>query len=228
MEQRRQAEKIDGRQGRGEATRRRLLDTAVVEFGRLGFDAVSTRALANAAGVNLQAIGYHFGDKRGLHLAAVGDVRDRIRAHIGDLPQHIAARLARIEAGEGAPKPEARAGLVEIARTLLSLFSSPESDPWVQLVLREQAAPTEAFDLLYQGFMVEMLSLSERLLGLMLEMPPGTPALRLRLMALFGSALVFRTARATLRAQMGWAEVGPEEAAQIVALAEALVPPLVG
>jgi len=214
----------DGRQDRGEATRRKLLDTAVLEFGRLGFDGVSTRALAKAAGVNLQAIAYHFGDKQGLYLAAVGDIRDRIRAHVGDLPLRIGARLQAADAG-GPPleKAEARAFLTEIGETMLRLFVSAESDPWAQLVLREQAAPTAAFDLLYQGIMGPMLGTAERLLAILRDEPPGSEHLRLRLLSLVGSLLVFRTARATLKAQLGWTGIDAAQAAAIVALVPELI-----
>src|SRR5579862_9588675 len=49
--------------------RLRLLEAAIDVFGRHGFDGASTRMLAKAAGVNLQAIPYHFGGKEGLYLA---------------------------------------------------------------------------------------------------------------------------------------------------------------
>lgn len=44
-------------------TRRRLVEAGLDLFGRGGLDAVSTRQLADAAGVNLNAIQYHFGGK---------------------------------------------------------------------------------------------------------------------------------------------------------------------
>lgn len=47
--------------------RERLLHEAMRLFGERGFDAVTTREICAAAGVNSGAIHYHFGDKDGLY-----------------------------------------------------------------------------------------------------------------------------------------------------------------
>ncbi len=39
----------------------RLIRAALNAFGRQGFEAASTRAIAGAAGANLAALPYHFG-----------------------------------------------------------------------------------------------------------------------------------------------------------------------
>lgn len=54
----------------GEAARARLLDEAVRLFAEQGFARTSTRAIAQAAGVNISAISYYFGDKEGLYRSA--------------------------------------------------------------------------------------------------------------------------------------------------------------
>jgi AcrR family transcriptional regulator len=47
-------------------TRERLLQAAEQSYARFGFEGTSLRALTAAAGVNLAAVNYHFGSKRGL------------------------------------------------------------------------------------------------------------------------------------------------------------------
>lgn len=64
-----QAESIRRPRIDGEAARARLLDAALRLFGERGFAATSTRDIAEAAGVNLAAIRYYFGDKQGLYRA---------------------------------------------------------------------------------------------------------------------------------------------------------------
>jgi AcrR family transcriptional regulator len=49
-------------------TAERLLDTAERLFGKLGYDGVGMRLLAEKAGVNLGAATYHFGSKKELYL----------------------------------------------------------------------------------------------------------------------------------------------------------------
>lgn len=52
-----------------EDARERLLTTALSLFANLGYTNTSTRALAEAAQVNVAAISYYFGDKAGLYRA---------------------------------------------------------------------------------------------------------------------------------------------------------------
>ncbi|MEE1652681.1 CerR family C-terminal domain-containing protein [Brachymonas sp. G13] len=51
-------------------SRERLLQTALRLFAEQGFSKTSTRAIAQAAGVNISAISYYFGDKQGLYRSA--------------------------------------------------------------------------------------------------------------------------------------------------------------
>ncbi|MDO4795122.1 MAG: CerR family C-terminal domain-containing protein [Brachymonas sp.] len=54
----------------GAAARARLLKEAVRLFAEQGFARTSTRTIAQAAGVNISAISYYFGDKEGLYRSA--------------------------------------------------------------------------------------------------------------------------------------------------------------
>ncbi len=53
----------------GEQSRERLLHAALALFAQQGFAKTSTREIAEAAGTNLAAIKYYFGDKAGLYRA---------------------------------------------------------------------------------------------------------------------------------------------------------------
>lgn len=55
----------------GERTRARILDTALPRFAADGFAGTSVRTLADAAGVNVATLAWHFGDKEGLYSACV-------------------------------------------------------------------------------------------------------------------------------------------------------------
>jgi AcrR family transcriptional regulator len=51
--------------------RQRVLDTALRLFSAQGYNRTGIRAIAAAAGVNVSAIGYYFGDKAGLYRATL-------------------------------------------------------------------------------------------------------------------------------------------------------------
>ena len=58
----------------GEQSRQRLLHSALGLFADQGYSKTSTRQIAEAAGTNLAAISYYFGDKAGLYRAVFFDV----------------------------------------------------------------------------------------------------------------------------------------------------------
>ena len=64
------------------ATRARLLECALRLFSEQGFARTSTRALAEAAGANLAAIRYYFGDKAGLYRATFRELCDGCGASV--------------------------------------------------------------------------------------------------------------------------------------------------
>jgi AcrR family transcriptional regulator len=55
----------------GRDTRRALLDAATRLFAQRGYDGTSVRDIAEAAGVNLAMVSYHFSGKEGLYAACI-------------------------------------------------------------------------------------------------------------------------------------------------------------
>jgi AcrR family transcriptional regulator len=61
----------------GEQSRERLLHAALNLFAHQGFAKTSTREIAEAAGANLAAIKYYFGDKAGLYRAVFFELQSK-------------------------------------------------------------------------------------------------------------------------------------------------------
>ncbi|MEE4243097.1 MAG: TetR family transcriptional regulator, partial [Desulfopila sp.] len=78
---------------RGEVTRQNLILAAIEIFGRDGFHAASTRNIAQQAGVNQALIGYHFGGKEALYLAATEHIALQIRKRLAPLADEIVLKL---------------------------------------------------------------------------------------------------------------------------------------
>jgi TetR/AcrR family transcriptional regulator len=77
-------------QARTTRTRDRIERAAMAAFSEVGFDAATTRAIAEQAGVKQQLITYHYGSKLDLWKAAV----DRV---FGEFARRIALRLEGLE-----------------------------------------------------------------------------------------------------------------------------------
>ncbi len=86
----------------GEQTRERLMHAALRLFAQHGFEKTSTREIAEAAGTNLAAIKYYFGDKAGLYRAVFfemqGKPEDEI-ARYADPSLSLAEALRGLYAG---------------------------------------------------------------------------------------------------------------------------------
>jgi AcrR family transcriptional regulator len=197
---------------RGETTRDALIQAAIEVFGRDGFGAASTRAISEAAGVNQALIGYHFGGKPGLYMAALKFIADRLLARIGPLVVSIEAELVAEDDVARSRKTSQRAlvRLHELTDALVMMLTSDESSAWARLILREQQDPSEGFDVLYEGVMHRILSATTRLVARARRADSTQEQCKLTAMTILGQALVFRTARAAVLREMGWACLAPQ------------------
>src|SRR5689334_5218966 len=66
-----------------EVTRTTLVEAAIRLFGEKGYDAVSTRDIADLAAANIGSIAYHFGGKPGLRRACAEYVINNVRTTLG-------------------------------------------------------------------------------------------------------------------------------------------------
>jgi AcrR family transcriptional regulator len=117
-------------------TRQRLLEAAAKLFARRGLNDVTVREICRTGHANVAAVNYHFQDKLGLYTAVVHAAIDEIRG-TSDMARH---------AGEGASAEER---LRIYIRVFLERVAGNGRDAWIhQLITREMAEPTPAFDLI--------------------------------------------------------------------------------
>ena len=188
----------------------RLLDTAIEQFGALGIEGASTRAIAAAAGTAMSSITYHYGGKEGLYRAAAGHIVQKIRA---GMQAPLASSIGVAADDEGADA--AIEALLTIIEGFAHLMTSPHSAAWARFIVREQMAPTPAFDILYSGTIESLaghvITLVRRIAGNGIDDEDA----RLVALSLFGQAMVFRVARATVLRVTGWSDVGDHEGTRI-------------
>ena len=135
-------------------TRDHILQVAGPIFAAEGFQGTTVRAICQAAGVNVAAVNYYFGDKERLYVEAVKHARTLIdrRWPLPELP-------------ESTP-PEQR--LKSVIETFSQRVLSPETQAWqMKLLLREAIEPTGACDeMLQEGiepFFANLLSILREL-----------------------------------------------------------------
>lgn len=188
-------------------TRAALIAAALRRFGREGYEAVSTRALAAEAGTNVSSIAYHFGGKEGLRLACADTVAERIGRVARPLPRDPA----------GLTPARARAVLRRLVHRIVTfLVSTGEAQDTVSFLLRELAQPdSPVLDRLYTA----LIEPRHRALCAVWAAATGRAAesvdVRLAVFALVGQAAYFRLAAPIVQRRMGWTGYPPEAAAAI-------------
>jgi TetR/AcrR family transcriptional regulator, regulator of cefoperazone and chloramphenicol sensitivity len=144
--------------------RQRLLSAAGPIFAQRGFERATVREICRQAGVNIASVGYYYGDKLGLYLEVIRQIRSR-REQRFPLPAEDTA--------------SAEQRLLRLVQTLLSrMMACGEEEGWeAQLMMREMHQPTEAFREMVQEYFRPMFEQLQRALGELL--PPRTaPAVR--------------------------------------------------
>ncbi len=185
---------------KNDGTRERLIQAGLTVFGEHGFNGSTTRMLAAKAGANLAAIPYHFGGKQGLYLAVAEYVADRIAEHLLPVVEEINESF-----DNGMDRTAALDHLHALYRNFARLIiCNEEADTWAALIMREQANPTEAFDVLYNRVMVHVAMASNRLVGMIIGKPIDDPETALLATTLLGQIMIFRTSRATVLRRLGW------------------------
>ena len=123
-------------------TKAALIDAAGALFAEHGFDGVSTRMIADRAGVNLGGIHYYFGGKEALYCEAF-----RVAVN-PDTRVNVGAAVAA--AGDAIRTPEGRARIVlEIVRRVFRSFYVPQTPEWrMRFIVRELANPSSALPML--------------------------------------------------------------------------------
>ena len=175
-------------------TLNRLLDVAIIAFGRNGLEGTSTRQIAKAAGTAMSAITYHYGGKEQLYLAAADRIAETIAETMAPV-QHTEAEIAAMS------NEQARAAVHGMLLHLTDQMLSDRNIEYSQFLLREQLNPTEAFDRIYKRLMGGMLDTLMRLIMTATRAPQERAALTT--IALMGQALVPRYAHTSMSRLLG-------------------------
>ncbi|MFT3686833.1 MAG: CerR family C-terminal domain-containing protein [Phycisphaerales bacterium] len=142
-------------------TRLRLIEAAGPVFARAGFADATVREIVAAAGANVAAVNYHFGDKMGLYKAVLQHyTRASIAAHPVTPP--------------GFEKADAETRLRAFVGAFVNRLFDEGKPAWMsQMITREMTAPTEAFHDLVQSHMRPQIDTLRRIIHELTGLPEG-------------------------------------------------------
>jgi len=195
---------------RGNSTRTNLLAAATRLFSERGFDGVSTRDIANAAGTTLPSISHHFGSKAGLYQA----VLQRVSEEMEERFSAASAAALEIIANEESTRQQRLHGLEELlcehARAILQ-----SSSDWVSLITAEDRLPTEAAKPIEQVIGKHVIGPIVQLIASVTGASAADPEVKLQAATLLGSVLIFRTRRTATLRFLQWKELTPYRIEQV-------------
>jgi TetR/AcrR family transcriptional regulator, regulator of cefoperazone and chloramphenicol sensitivity len=186
----------------------KLIEEAMRLFSFYGLEGAGIRQIAQAADRPMSTITYQFGGKHGLYLACAQHIVDTIVGKI--------APIINQELPNGAI--EARAQLALIACAMLDVMAHDDVASISRFITREQQEPTEAFDILYRGFMGPVLDRMVALFQIVAGDSQAHEAAQLRALTVMGQVEAVRLARAVVLRLNQWDDIGVTELAAIEAV----------
>lgn len=200
---------------RSERARLRLLEAALEIFGEKGLDGATVREIAKAAGQNVAAIAYYFGNKEKLYHAVMHGIVRELRHRLRD----VASEVEQLKRQATPSKGDAvRLLKVFLGDIYLRLLSRKEATQIIRLVVREQLGPTAGFEILYtEGFrhLHEALCF---LVGTALERDWRDRETILRTHMLMGQVYFFAMSREAILRRLGWKSLEGRNAQLVVDL----------
>jgi AcrR family transcriptional regulator len=161
--------------------RERILSAAGQEFAERGYEAATVRDICLAAGVNVAAVNYYFGDKQRLYNESVKHAhRERVRdVPLPDLPP-------------GTPPETQLAGFVSNMLERMLGFGQP---PWqARLMLREVLQPTDACRELVEDYIRPHFEMLVGILDALAEGRLTQAELRRVALSVVGQCFLYRAA----------------------------------
>lgn len=208
-QRRRQSEAAGYR--KGDESRLRILEVALDEFGRHGFQVATTRKIAQRAQVTLPALQYYFGGKEGLYRACGEEVVRRFAALTAPAAAAAGEALTR-GASPGALRTALKQLLAAVARAMIA---TGELGQWQAFVARELVDPGPAFGVMLEQLWVPGLELVSAMVARIAGRERPVEEDRIQAVLLIGSLSALQTGRNVVLQAFRWDDLGERELAAI-------------
>jgi AcrR family transcriptional regulator len=198
-----------------------LIEAGIQLFGAKGYDGVTTRELADAAGTNISSIKYHFGSKEALYRAVLNQIVDEITSLIGPLLNGLRTGIAAADGNREVLKRLAEQFVQSWCRVALV---DPRTQIRIPPVVREVIQPSRHFVVIYNGFFGVLYDVLGELLAAARGRASVDDELRIQTHVIMNVVWGFIYTQSIFWHQMGWNGYTRERVESIVPiLSEAFV-----
>ena len=199
---------------KGDESRQRILEAALIEFGRWGFKAATTRSIVERAKTTLPPLNYYFGSKEGLYRACVEEMIARFNTTTGS-----AIDDAQRAIDDAAAPDTARVMMKQLLSAAVELMLGTETfTAGSGIIARELAEPGPGFDIFYQTLWLPGIERQARLIARIKSEPEPSTESRVQAILLISSVASFHTRRFVAQKAIGWQSIGAEERAVLVSV----------
>lgn len=191
----------DGGYAKGEETRARIIEAALMVFGRDGYDGATTREIARLAGQNAPALQYYFDGKAGLHMACAEYIID----HSWSLLRPAVS--AAMDCDLSTINDEDMHNLLgAITDALFDCILGPTTvGKWAQFMSRSASDGDRAsYALIQDRLIAPTHAACRRLVGALIGKPADDPETALRVLTIIGQIAIFNNGRMAALAATGW------------------------
>jgi TetR/AcrR family transcriptional regulator, regulator of cefoperazone and chloramphenicol sensitivity len=187
-----------------------LLNAAGHIFAERPFEGVSTRQIADEAGVNLSAISYHFGSKEGLYRA----VFEKIVLELAPLRMALKQFVAQMDLIATEDRAKQRLIIQSIIHLFVGAIAAQENPRWrMRLIFEEVQQGGPCYDLVIN----EHVNVVHGSMAQLVAKITGQPADSLKVMFLthtiLGMCLQYGLNEKMIAEHAGWKGYGPKEVA---------------
>ena len=206
-------ERRRGRPKGGDATRARLIEAAGRLFSEAGYSATSTRRICRAAGVNLSAIGYHFGGKQQLYDAII----DAVITDMAPLRQRLIDTIASGLSQAGGDRDALARLLGDVVQGILLAMLRFSEPAWrMHLTARTLAHKAPGFERLMAGHINPIHDALANLVAAATGREADDEECLLLTEAMVAQCLSVVFGRAVILNRLGWDDYDDDHIARII------------
>lgn len=198
---------------RGEATRLKILEAAIQLFGEGGFEAPTTRMLAEAAGVSLPQLHYYFGGKEGLYTACWEHIANGVMERLEPPLSGLEAALSKTRH----LSTEISSAMKALIYAVAAESGRQDESSWLRFLARERENPSKSTKALRYEFFDRMVDVLSRATSVLIGAPPDKPESLIRAMSIIGAIIFFNRNRDQALQILGWQQFSGDALAMLQA-----------